>query len=313
MGEEQLVWFNAELDLTLEAVENVRSFFWANEAVGVVTIDNEALPPGMDRLPEGTARMTVSFSAEEKDKAVFQKRLIREWKAASITMGFSAPLRFTDLNPDGWQDKWKEFFHPLRIGKHLLVQPTWEEADILPDDVVLTIDPGMAFGTGGHETTSMCMELLESLSETVNRDLPLLDLGCGSGILAMTAYKLGFSSLEATDIDPEAIRVSLENFQLNGIPEGAIPVSTKSLDDLTDSFELIVANILAGTLIDLAPQIVAKLSPTGQLVLSGILQSQGQEVRHVYETLGFSLKDSLVRGEWVALLMQREDPKPSAQ
>jgi ribosomal protein L11 methyltransferase len=176
---------------------------------------------------------------------------------------YMAPPTIKAVRSEDWSSSWKVHFKPLRVGSRLLIVPTWEEAVSLPDDLVLRIDPGMAFGTGGHETTRLCLEMLEkSMSSSAVRAPSLLDLGTGSGILAMAASLLGGGRILALDIDPDAVLVARENLVLNGLAE-KVECGTAPLESLTENFDIILANILAEEMVRLAPWLADRLNPGG--------------------------------------------------
>ncbi len=207
------------------------------------------------------------------------------------------------LGEEDWATSWKAHFKPIKIGEHLLITPSWEEQAKDEERKVILLDPGMAFGTGGHETTRLCLECLESI--LCSTGLPsgairVLDLGTGSGILAIAAAKLGTAEIDAVDIDPQAVLVATENFILNGV-EKKINCSTTSIKQLEGSYNIILANILAEELVRMAPDIIKHLSPGGDLVLSGILGEREQLVRNGFDPLRLNFKASLADGEWRCL------------
>lgn len=213
----------------------------------------------------------------------------------------------TPVNAEDWSSSWKVHFKPLRVGKHLLIVPTWEEATQLPGDLVIRIDPGMAFGTGGHETTRLCLELVEQVMEERDRaSAPsLLDLGTGSGILAMAASLLGAGRILALDIDPDAVIVARENLALNQLID-RVECGTTPLESLTERFDIILANILAEELVRLAPHLTDCLNPGGSLILSGILAEKEQLVRRGFDSQPLKYSRTVCDGEWVAMLYRNE-------
>lgn len=207
---------------------------------------------------------------------------------------------------EDWSSSWKAHFKPLRVGRRLLISPTWEEAKGGPDDIVLRIDPGMAFGTGGHETTRLCLELLERIMDA----LPILtvpavlDLGTGSGILAMAAVKLGAGHVLALDIDPDAVEVARNNIAVNGLEEN-IQLGTTPLEAVDGIFDIILANILAEELVRLAPDIAKRLTTGGRVILSGILAEKEAFVRNGFKNKSLEYQETLRDGEWIALLYKK--------
>jgi ribosomal protein L11 methyltransferase len=210
------------------------------------------------------------------------------------------------VNTEDWSSSWKVHFKPLRVGKHLLIVPTWEEAVVLPGDLVIRIDPGMAFGTGGHETTRLCLELLESVMEkSPLLTIPsLLDLGTGSGILAIAANLLGAGRILALDIDPDTVEIARENLTLNGMSD-SIECGTVPLESLAEHFDIILANILAEELVRLAPYLMERLHPGGALILSGILAEKESLVRQGFASQPLTYIRTVSDGEWVAMLYEK--------
>lgn len=218
---------------------------------------------------------------------------------------FAKPT-LTAVNSEDWSSSWKVHFKPLRVGKRLLIVPTWEEATQLPDDLVIRIDPGMAFGTGGHETTRLCLQLLEQvMDESPLLTVPsLLDLGTGSGILAMAASLLGAGRVLALDIDPDAVVVARENLTLNNLSD-SVECGVVPLESLAESFDIILANILAEELVRLAPHLAARLNQGGALILSGILAEKEALVRRGFDAQPLHYCQTASDGEWVAMLYRK--------
>jgi len=228
-------------------------------------------------------------------------------RLAAQNPGFSPPKPIVStVCSEDWSTSWKVNFKPLRVGRRLMIVPTWEEAPQNPDDIVLRLDPGMAFGTGGHETTRLCLELLEAIMD----DMPtlpapsVLDLGTGSGILAMAAVRLGAGRVCAVDIDPQAIEVARENLAINALT-GQVECSTTPLEKLNGTFDVILANILAEELVRLAPQLIERLAAGGVLVLSGILAEKEELVRNGFSFKELEYRETRRDGEWVALLYKK--------
>ncbi|MBK5274913.1 MAG: 50S ribosomal protein L11 methyltransferase [Desulfuromonadales bacterium] len=212
------------------------------------------------------------------------------------------PPELSSVCTEDWSNSWKVNFKPLRVGRRLLIVPSWENVQPRPDDIVLHLDPGMAFGTGGHETTRLCLELLEQIMDNMPTLLTpsVLDLGTGSGILAMAAVQLGAGRVCAVDIDPDAVEVARENLAINGLLE-QVECSTTPLDSLSGSFDVILANILAEELVRLAPSLAERLAPGGSLVLSGILAEKEPLVRTGFAHHPLEYVTTLQAGEWVAI------------
>lgn len=220
---------------------------------------------------------------------------------------FPQPVAHVSRVPEeNWAANWKAHFRPLRVGARFLICPTWEVPEPEAGDIVLRIDPGRAFGTGHHETTRLCLEWLERLAAGRGQGAPrtLLDVGTGSGILAMAAALLGFETALGVDNDPEAIEVAVENVRSNGL-EGRVRLVTGDPEDVDGRFDIVVANIQAGPLIALVDAILQHLTPGGELALSGLLAHQVEGVRQVYESKGLVLEQSRADGEWHLLAFRK--------
>jgi ribosomal protein L11 methyltransferase len=197
-----------------------------------------------------------------------------------------------------WADAWKEHFHPLRVGQHIVVKPTWREVAATSRDIVIEIDPGMAFGTGLHPTTQMCLMMLE---EQVRAGMRVLDLGTGSGILALAAVKLGADAVFALDTDPIAVDAARENIQRSGLAD-KITVAQGSLDQVTGVYDLVVVNILARVIMALAQEGLAQcVRPGGKWITAGIIESQVREVTAALEAASLEVTAQRQISDWVTL------------
>lgn len=197
-----------------------------------------------------------------------------------------------------WSECWKQYYKPFRAGQHLVIKPSWENWNAAPGDLIIELDPGMAFGTGTHETTAMCVEMIEKHYHGGK----VLDVGTGSGILAIAAARLGADSVLGVDIDPMAVRVAQENVEKNGlsreidIRQGDL---VAGLDNVQCQFA--VANILADVIALLAAPLKAHLTANATFVCSGILKEREQDVVDVLTRNGYQLFDRMQKGDWVAL------------
>ncbi|MES2463013.1 MAG: 50S ribosomal protein L11 methyltransferase [Armatimonadota bacterium] len=201
---------------------------------------------------------------------------------------------------EDWADAWKQYFKPQRIGDFFIVKPTWEPFSPANQDLVIEIDPGMAFGTGLHATTRLCLRALE---KRVTPDMTVADVGTGSGILAIGAALLGASYVEATDIDPLAVRIARENVAVNRL-EDRISVE-EATSPPEGPFQLIVANILADVILAMTPDLYDALMPEGILIASGIIENRSEDVRRGLEFAEFKILQTESDGEWVAITARR--------
>jgi ribosomal protein L11 methyltransferase len=229
---------------------------------------------------------------------------------------------YQQVYEEDWANAWKDHFHPIKIGRNLLVSPAWN-IDNLDGRTQIIIDPGMAFGTGVHPSTQLCLELIEDLLDeqfqskqrppgtVAPGDYDVIDIGCGSGILAIAALKVGAGRAFCVDIDPTAVEVAKENAQINGVAERML-VSEGSLDELKalytgfDKNRLIMANILAPVLIKLLDQGLADLvQPASFLVLSGVIADQKDQILRAADQKGLFISEKRTCGDWVALCAQK--------
>lgn len=205
------------------------------------------------------------------------------------------------VDGDAWLEVWKEHFRPIRLGK-IVVVPEWIHFEPKTDEKVVLLDSNMAFGTGEHETTSMCVELLQ---EYVHEDSVCIDVGCGSGILGISAVKLGAKQAYLTDIDPVAVDSALHNAKLNGVEEKVVVAHSNLLDENKIVGDVIVANITAEVLCLLSPSIPAYLEAGGTLILSGIIHDRLDMVKEAYAAQGLKTVKHIRKGEWNALVLKR--------
>lgn len=205
------------------------------------------------------------------------------------------------LQEEDWESSWKQYFKPIELGKHLIIKPAWESYPLEPHHIVIDIDPGMAFGTGKHETTQLCLELLE---ERVYPEVRVLDVGTGSGILAIAAAKLGASQVLGLDTDSIALQYAWENVTRNAV-QAKVSLQEGSLSNLDyfgQPFDLIVVNIRPQVILSLIESLKVYLKPEGILILSGILQSELETFTEALERKQLIIKEQRVKEEWVALV-----------
>lgn len=228
-------------------------------------------------------------------------RIVRLARALGLDLQIKAAIR----DDDDWRDSWKQFYAPIIFGEGaLLLRPSWIPRRPGDPTRELILDPGRAFGTGQHESTRLCLDLICTLAPS-RAPLRILDLGCGSGILALAAARLfpGIERLVAIDIDAEATATTRENATLNGIE--SIEIRTGTIDRTQGHFDLIFANIRPSVLIPSAPAIADRLAPAGDLLVSGVLIEEGEEVTAAYVGLGLELASSRTAGDWIALHLRR--------
>ena len=207
-----------------------------------------------------------------------------------------------EVDGDDWIDVWKKHFRPIHLGK-IVVVPEWIDYTPTADERVVLLDSNMAFGTGEHETTSMCVEWLQNY---ITPQTVCIDVGCGSGILGISALKLGAAKAYLTDIDEIAVESSLHNCKLNGVGENAVVAHSNLLDDTNIQADLMVANITGEVLKLLAPSIPKNLKENGVLILSGIIESRLEMVKTAYAQVGMEVVHERRKGEWFSLVLSRK-------
>ena len=201
------------------------------------------------------------------------------------------------LLEEDWENNWKQYYKPIRVGKHLVVVPSWEDYKKQADDIILRLDPGMAFGTGTHATTRLCMELLE---QSVTSGCTVLDVGCGSGILAVCGVLLGASHADGVDIDELAAKIAGENAALNGVEDRTHFVQGDLTDKISGQYDVICANIVADVIIGLAPMVRSLLAPGGLFLCSGIIDDRAEEVAAHLREAGLEIAETRSADGWFA-------------
>ncbi|MBQ7500035.1 MAG: 50S ribosomal protein L11 methyltransferase [Clostridia bacterium] len=224
-------------------------------------------------------------------------------KERFTALGIDAEIDIESLVDEDWQNSWKQYFKPIKISKRLVVVPAWETYEPGPDDVIITMDPGMAFGAGTHETTQLCLRMIDEHMPEGSR---AIDVGTGSGILAIAEAKLGASEVYACDLDPDAVRVAKDNIGANGVEVNCF--ESNLLDKLPEGcerFDFMSANIVADIILKMIPSL-SEVMKTGALVaLSGIIDDQANRVTMAMERAGFGLSDVLSDNGWKALLFTK--------
>ncbi len=228
----------------------------------------------------------------------------RELETALGRMRLMYPMPkpcYSSVREDDWAEAWKAHYQPLRLGKRLLIRPLWVDVESARGDIEIALDPGMAFGTGTHPTTQLCLEAMEAMAGPA---LDVLDLGCGSGILAIAAAKLGAGKVLALDIDPIAVRAARENAALNGVTQ-RIVVEQGSLETVISSarrFDLLMVNILARVILEMSGRGLAQiLRPGGIAIFSGIIDNQADEVEASLRRAGLLPVARRKKGDWVLI------------
>lgn len=202
------------------------------------------------------------------------------------------------IKEEYWQNAWKAYYKPVEIGKNLVIKPTWEEYSTPEDKIVIHMDPGQAFGTGTHATTAMCLELIE---ECINPGVRVVDVGTGSGILAIAAARLGAAKVIAVDSDPVALSSARKNAERNGVGSVVEVREGNLVDNVEGIFQVVIANIISTVIIELTPFAAGLLEPGGYFIASGIIKERFPEIDAALKKAGFIIEKVHRQGEWIAL------------
>ncbi len=299
-------WLELAVEADVEAVEAV------SEILGRAAPGGTSVEPAFELVDEGLgARLDPSRPAIVRAYLPARDRAAAERAAAAVAEALGH-LQAFGLRPIGelrtriveeadWADAWKAYFPVMHVGRRLVIRPTWRRHRRAPDDVVLALDPGMAFGTGLHPTTRLCLAGVEALADRgVLAGARVLDVGCGSGILAIAALKLGAATALGLDTDPIAIEATRANARRNALVR-RVRVHEGSLPSGAVPFDVVLANLIAGLLVPLADGLFRELRPGGHLLASGIFVDREGDVRDAFERAGLTVTGRTAEGDWVAL------------
>ena len=312
-------WYEIQVNTTEEASDAVSEMLTSMGAGGVAIKDpfdirKELLKP--NTLDYADDEFLASLGDEVIIQAYFQdgldiNSLIKEVKEGlenisqflKVGKGYEG---YKEVDDEDWSTSWKKYYKPLKLTDRIVIKPTWEEYTREQEEIVIEMDPGMAFGTGTHETTQMCSILLDKYMKD---NCEVLDVGCGTGILSIIAAKLGAKSVQAIDIDEVAVKVANENIQINN-ECSKISAFRGVLSDLKQGekkYDIIVANIIANVIIDLSSFIPYYLKKECLFITSGIIKERKQEVIDACLKNGMSCIETLETGEWVAMVFKCPD------
>ena len=294
-------WIELTVDVPPEYAEPMSEIFH-RYGHGGVAIEQEAgynpdegeSPPVPDFVTIKTYLPVDNTTERRRNQIDIGVRLVAHLATIS-------PLKEKYVEEEDWQNAWKEHFHPLRIGRHLVICPTWRTVETSESDILIHLDPGMAFGTGHHPTTRTCMEILERDTKPGDR---ILDVGCGSGILSVVAVKVGATSALGLEIDPVAARAGEENVRINGIEDKVQIVQGTLPSPLAEarSFDIVAANISAKVVTNLAQHLIDSVAIGGKLIAGGIIKPHVEDVTKALNAVGASIDETFIDGDWVTLL-----------
>lgn len=299
-------WLELSVEADVEAVEAV------SEILGRVAPGGTSVEPAFELVEEGlgaridpTRPSTVRAYLPARDPAAAERSAAEAAEALGHLQAFGlrpiGELRTRLVHEAGWAEAWKAHFPVMRVGRRLVIKPTWRRHRAASDDVVLALDPGMAFGTGLHPTTRLCLAAVDALADRGLLDgARVLDVGCGSGILAIAAAKLGAASVLGVDTDPIAVEATEANAARNGLAS-RIRARAGSLPSGDAPYDIVLANLIASVLVALGPLLSDELRPGGVLLASGIFEDREAEVGDALQAAGFVVAERTWEGDWVAL------------
>lgn len=266
---------------------------------------------GVSCFPAGVETEVVAYCSSPEDRASVLDLTQTRWGELASDLGVELPLAVheSEVREEDWAENWKAHFHPLRVGQRFVIKPTWEDwppandpAAAGPDDLLIEIDPEMAFGTGGHATTQLCLEALERHLRPGDR---VCDLGTGSGILAIGAALLGSGPVAAWEVDPVAVEAAARNFARNDVTGTCTLWASDAREAQSGPWDLLVANIHTSFLLELIPRLPDLLRPGGRAILSGATDSSAAALLAALEASGLHPISRAANGEWIALVAER--------
>ena len=305
-------WTEIKVKTTTEAVEAVANIFYEIGAQGVVIEDpNDFLYQQKDEISwdyieeevfeNGYEGAIVKAYISEEENLLAKVEAIRESVNNLPSFGLNigdGVIELEELDQQDWENAWKQYYKPIKVSEKIVIKPTWEDYEAKLNELVIELDPGMAFGTGTHETTNMCIQALE---RHIKSDDEVLDIGCGSGILSIAAAKLGAQSVVGVDLDPMAVRVAKGNTEQNDML-GFVEIRHGNLTEVvTHKANIVVANIIADIIIKLADDIADFMKEDGLFISSGIIMPRLEEVKAAIESKGFTILEVNTQGEWACI------------
>jgi ribosomal protein L11 methyltransferase len=309
-GAQPGAWLELAVEADIEAVEAV------SEILGRVSSGGTTVEPAFDLVDEGLGArvdparpVIVRGYVPARDASAAEAAAATTAEALGHLQAFGlrtiGELRTRVVHEEDWAEAWKSYFPVRRVGRRLVIRPTWCRHRRQSDDVVLALDPGMAFGTGLHPTTRLCLAQLESIADDGRfHGARVLDVGCGSGILAIAAVKLGAADALGVDTDPIAVESTVANARRNRLTR-RVRARAGSLPSGEPPFDVVLANLIAGVLVPLATALRDELRPGGTLVASGIFIDREADVRSAFEAAGLRVGRRAAEGDWVALTAVR--------
>lgn len=299
------LWVRIAVEIPAAAEEIFLAVAGPLAAAGVDVLGDAARPvhPELSEMPPQWVHMGFYAPAAESLAVHAQlTELLHKSREAGDVPPSCRVLDPVDVSP-GWEDRWREFFHVSPISKRLTICPTWEHHVPRPGERILDLDPGRAFGTGGHATTRLCLRALDKHGSGAK----VLDVGTGSGVLAIGAAKLGARRVVAIDMDVEAVKTARENVAVNAVGD-LVQLSSDALETIDGTHDRVIANIISSVLRSLRDELAAHVAPGGLLVLSGVLREERAEMTRLFQEVDLELVDWEAEDGWVGIVLRKEGP-----
>ncbi|MBE3101046.1 MAG: 50S ribosomal protein L11 methyltransferase [Firmicutes bacterium] len=311
-------WIEVTIKTTTEGADTVAQSFYEVGVLGVVIEDPDEIRKA--QLEDRTWDYiddSILANMEEKvlvkgylnddvfflDKLLFIKERI-QWllgKDFGLDLG-SLEIALTNVCEEDWAHNWKKYYKPIKVSDRVVIKPTWEEYTEKPGEHILELDPGMAFGTGTHETTMLC---IRAIDKYIKPGMSVVDIGCGTGVLAIAALLLGADKATAIDLDSNAVKIASENALLNKVADRMEAIHGNLLDKIHSKYDIVVANIIADIVINLSEFIQDFMNPEGVFISSGIILDRLEDVTTAIETAGLEIIHKETMGEWAVVVSRQ--------
>lgn len=308
-------WFEFSIHTINEAVEPIGNILHEAGASGIVIEDSAELEKKRDSVygeiydlnqadypTEGVIVKAYLSNNDKIDDLTDRIKIkINNLVNFGINLGKNK-VTVTEVNDEDWANAWKKYYHPVKVSDKITIVPTWEQYERDEDEIIIELDPGMAFGTGTHPTTKMCLQALEKV---VSKHNTVIDVGTGSGVLSIAAAKLGAKQIKAFDLDDVAVSAATQNVMLNNVDEVVTVAENNLLKGVKEQADIVVANILAHIIIKLIPDAAQVVKKDGYFISSGIIKEKSQDIQKVLEENSFQIIDEYNDGDWVAIIAQK--------
>lgn len=309
-------WIEVTVKTTTEGTDMVAQVFYEEGVTGVVVEDpmdvelaqqeertwdyiDDAILANMSEDVLVKAYISNDASFVDKYASIKKKIEFLGQQSYGFDMG-PLEIDLNTLNEEDWANNWKQYYKPIKVSDRLVIKPSWESLSALEtDEVVLEMDPGMAFGTGTHETTTLC---IDAIDRYIQKGAEVADIGCGTGVLAIAAILLGAEKATAVDVDSNAVKITEENSKRNHVDDRLEVIHGNLLDPLQGKYDMIIANIIADIIIQLTESISNYLKPDGLFIASGIIRERLADVIEAMNTAGLDVIDTKTKGEWAMVV-----------